>query len=227
MAKYILRKKNFYTKKDTSTLKKLFLIDANDTIIRKGNKSILSDVYFQLKIQKEERDLLVSIKLLSWSNIKQKYVKLEKSIWSEQELKNRFYIATIEKHYKKIIKKFFTLLSSLRYNWQIKDLIYKMEHPTFIFHYKLLNTFSKQELEKLFLKYYENYPIFNTANYTSLQKNLTIGYSFLPQIINGFYLNGYEISVDSNKIDSAVIEDLSSGIISKKEFLKRLKISEE
>ena len=80
-----------------------------------------------------------------------------------------------------------------------------MEHPIFSFHYKLLNSFSKQSLEDICLKYFDNYPVLNVSLLkTKVQKD-EIYYLFLPNYINGFFINGIEVSVDLDETDYAII----------------------
>ena len=100
-------------------------------------------------------------------------------------------------------------------------MIYKMEHHTFIFHYKLLNLFTQKELENIFLKNFKNYPILNIPMYKTIPTKSNFRYSFLPHVINGFYIYGLEVSVDINSDDSPVIED-DNGKITKEQFFKEL-----
>lgn len=101
-----------------------------------------------------------------------------------------------------------------------------MEHPIFSFHYKLLNSFSKQSLEDICLKYFDNYPVLNVSLLkTKVQKN-AIYYLFLPNYINGFFINGIEVSVDLDETDYAIIED-DSNEISAQDCLKLLGVINE
>jgi hypothetical protein len=113
------------------------------------------------------------------------------------------------------------IFQQLKYYWQLKELIHKLENPTFIFHYKLLNLFSKDLLEKLFLKHFDNYPILNIPLLKNSILDQKISYIFLPKYISGFYMNNIEVNVDLDDSDIAVIED-DSGTITKEEFLERV-----
>ena len=44
---------------------------------------------------------------------------------------------------------------------QLKEIIHKLENPMCSFHYKLLNTFSREFLEKFLLEEFDIYPILN------------------------------------------------------------------
>ena len=114
-------------------------------------------------------------------------------------------------------------IKELKYYWHLKELIHKMEHPIFSFHYKLLNCFSKQSLENICLKYFDNYPVLNISLIKTKAQKDEICYLFLPHYINGFYINGIEVSVDLDETDYAIIED-EENKISVQDCLKLLDI---
>lgn len=95
---------------------------------------------------------------------------------------------------------------SIRYADQLKELIYRMENITHIFHYKLLNMFTQEELEAISTRLYKSFPRLNIAllkskENLSLQSNL-----FLPHYHTGFYAQEIEISTDLDKSDYPTIE---------------------
>jgi hypothetical protein len=222
MNTFSFKKENFYKNDTQEPFHESFLVNASDEITLDDTTQMLSGVYFKLDIYKKNKDLMVEIELLSWSNSEQKHLPISHSIWSEEGFGSGKHIPTFQAHYKKIISNFFAALKNLKYHWQIKDLIFKIKHPSFIFHYKLLNLFSQQELESIMLMYFSNHPLFNIPLFQKPPKRNTLDYAFLPQVVNGFYLEGIEVSVDLNESDMPLLEDLENGIISKEEFLKRI-----
>ena len=135
------------------------------------------------------------------------------------------YISKIENHYKRIIGNFLFVFKQIKYYWHLKEITHKLENPIFSFHYKLLNTFSREFLEKFFLEQFDNYPNLNIPLLKNKIDRYDIPQLFLPHYVEGFYANGIEISVDLDESDFAIIED-DSGVISKDECLKLLGISE-
>lgn len=215
--------RNHFFKKDDIKLNKTFLINACDIIMLENDdtKTISTGVYFKLDIKKKNQDLEIELYLYSWCNDKQDYVPLESSIWKEEGFGSSKYIPTIKTYYEKIIKNFLDIFKQLKYYWQLKELIHKLENPTFIFHYKLLNLFSKDLLEKLFLKHFDNYPILNIPLFKNSIFKQENPYIFIPNYISRFYMNNIEVNVDLDDSDIAVIED-DEGTITKEEFLERV-----
>lgn len=223
--RYSITLKNFLENKKFNN--KSFFINANDELVLENdNKKVNLGIFFKLILSKKSNDLKVEISLYSWSNIKQSLVPIDKSIWKDFEFGAGKHIPKIEKHYKSIIDNFLNIFKELKYYWHLKELIHKMEHPIFSFHYKLLNSFSKQSLENICLKYFDNYPVLNISLLkTKVQKN-AIYYLFLPNYINGFFINGIEVSVDLDETDYAIIED-DSNEISAQDCLKLLGVIDE
>lgn len=188
---------------------KSFLINANDEILLDKNdeSKIGSGVYFKLYLSKVSNDLKIKLLLYSWCNRTQTYVALNKSIWNEKGFGNGKYISKIENHYKKIVENFLDIFKQMTYYWKLKEIIHKLENPIFNFHYKLLNTFSKEFLEKFLLKKFDIYPILNVVLLKNRIHKQNIPQIFLPNYTEGFYLNGIEISVDLDDSDFAIIED--------------------
>ncbi len=219
---YNLVLKNFF-KKNEKFSNKSFLIDANDDILldKNDDRKTISGVYFKLCISKISNDLKIRLLLYSWCNETQIYVPLNKSIWSEEGFGGGKYISKIENHYKKIVDNFLSIFRLIKYHWHLKEIIHKLENPIFSFHYKLLNTFSREFLEKFFLEQFDNYPNLNIPLLKNKLDRYDIPKIILPHYVEGFYANGIEVSVDLDDSDFAIIED-DSGEITKEKFLEIL-----
>ena len=92
-----------------------------------------------------------------------------------------------------------------------------------IFHYKLINTFSQEILEKIFLTHFENYPIVNIPMLRNHNYSNNLQYIFLPKYISGFYIDDILVRI-SSKDDFAEIEDVYNGVITKEKFLHKLNL---
>ena len=217
---YNLVLKNFF-KNNEKFNNKSFLINANDDILLDKNdeSKISSGVYFKLYLSKVSNDLKIKLLLYSWSNGTQTYIVLNKSIWSEEGFAGGKYISKIENHYKKIVENFLSVFKQIKYYWQLKEIIHKLENPIFSFHYKLLNTFSREFLEKFLLEDFDIYPILNVVLLKNKIDRQNISQIFLPNYTGGFYIDGIEISVDLDDSDSAIIED-DSGVITTDKFFE-------
>jgi len=215
--------KNFF-KENVNFEEKSFLIDAHDEILlEKNNKnSTYSGVYFKIFISKKSTDLHVKLALFALDETSN-YVPIKKSIWSQDSFGKGKYIPKIKLHYKKVIKNLLQLFRELKYFGQLKELIYQIENPKFIFHYKLVNTFSQEILEKIFLTHFENYPIVNIPMLRNHNYSNNFQYIFLPKYIRDFYMDDILVRVSSED-DFAKIEDVYNGTITKEEFLFRLNL---
>lgn len=220
-----LLKNNFF-ESNIKNFKKIFLINANSNIqLNKNNlNTIKSEIYFYFSIKKNRKNLIVEVNLYAWNNNCQGYVPIEYSNWNEKEFGNGEYIPLIEEYYEEIVKNFLNIFKQLRYYWQLKELIYRLENPTFIFHHKLLKLFSQIKLEKIMLKHFEHNSILNVPLLRNYVDKFNTPHIFLPNYINNFSIDGIRISIDLDDNDFAIIEDTvnSNTIISKKEFLKRI-----
>lgn len=215
--------KNFF--KDNKDFKnRVFLIDANDEIFleKKDKKSILTGVYFKIFISKKSNDLKIRLSFFALHE-ELNHVPIQKSIWNQDSFGKGKYIPKIKLHYKKIIKRILQIFKKLKYFWQLKELIYQMDNPKFIFHYKLVNTFSQEILEKIFLSHFENYPIVNIPMLRNHIYSSSFQYIFLPKYISSFYMDDIIVRVSSNN-DFAEIEDVYNGEITKEEFLYKLNL---
>src|SRR5574344_892025 len=146
-----IKTKNFF-KENENFDKKVFLLNVCDEILlENSNKSsTYSGVYLKIFISKKSTDLHVKLSLFALDKISN-YVPIKKTIWSQDSFEKGKYITKIKLHYKKVIKNLLLIFKQLKHFWQLKELIYQIENPKFIFHYKLLNTFSQEILEKIFL----------------------------------------------------------------------------
>lgn len=219
---YNLVLKKFF-KNDDKFNNKSFLINANDDILLDKNdeSKISSGIYFKLYLSKVSNDLKIKLLLYSWCNETQTYVVLNKSIWSEEGFGAGKYISKIENHYKKLVENFLSVFKLIKYYWQLKEIIHKLENPIFSFHYKLLNTFSRNFLEKFLLEDFDIYPILNIALLKNRIDKQNISQIFSPNYTEGLYINGMEISVDLDDSDFAIIED-DIGVITKDKFLESI-----
>ena len=129
------------------------------------------------------------------------------------------YISKIGNHYKKIAENFLDIFKQIKYYWQLKEIIHKLENPILSFHYKLLNTFSRAFLEKFVLEKFDIYTILNIVLLKNKIDRQNISQIFLPNYSGGFYINGIEISVDLDDSDFAIIED-DSGVITTERFFE-------
>lgn len=208
---YNLVLKNFFKSNDKFN-NKSFLINVNDDILLdKNDKSKTSSgIYFKLYLSKVSNDLKIKLLLFSWCNETQTYVVLNKSIWNEEGFGSGKYIPKIENHYKRIVENFLSVFKQIKYYWQLKEIIHKLENPILSFHYKLLNTFSREFLEKFLLKEFDIYPILNVVLLKNKIDKQNISQIFLPNYTEGLYVYGIEISVDLDDSDFAIIEDDSS-----------------
>jgi len=210
--------KNFF-KENEDFDKKTFLLNVCDEILlEKNNKnSTYSGVYFKIFISKKSTDLHVKLSLFALDKTSN-YVPIKKSIWSQDSFEKGKYITKIKLHYKKVIKNLLLIFKQLKHFWQLKELIYQIENPKFIFHYKLINTFSQEILEKIFLTHFENYPILNIPMLRNYNYSNNFKYIFLPKYVSGFYIDDILQRV-SSKDDLAEIKDVYNGVIHKLNLL--------
>lgn len=215
--------KNFF-KENENFDKKTFLLNVCDEILlKKSNKSsTYSGVYFKIFISKKSSDLHIKLSLFALDETSN-YVPIKKSIWSQDSFGKGKYIPKIKLHYKKVIKNLLQLFRELKYFGQLKELIYQIENLKFIFHYKLVNTFSQEILEKIFLTHFENYPIVNIPMLRNHNYSNSFQYIFLPKYISSFYMDDILVRVSSED-DFAKIEDVYNGVITKEKFLFRLNL---
>lgn len=218
-----IKTKNFF-KENENFDKKVFLLNVCDEILlEKSNKSsTYSGVYLKIFISKKSTDLHVKLSLFALDKTSN-YVPIKKSIWSQDSFEKGKYITKIKLHYKKVIKNLLLIFKQLKHFWQLKELIYQIENPKFIFHYKLINTFSQEILEKIFLTHFENYPILNIPMLRNYNYSNDFKYIFLPKYVSGFYMDDILVRVNS-KNDFAEIEDVYNGVITKEKFLYKLNL---
>lgn len=209
--------KDFFKNKDQTTLYKKYYIKAGDLILC----TIL---------RKKKKDLFISCELLGWSNHQQKHVPLQYSAYAN-ELKesSNFDYEKLLLEYSNIVQNFSIYLTSFQYLWQCKELFHHLENPKTIHHYKILNTFTSAELQKLDYSKHTLRPILNTYLFQSKPtKKIRVNEALLCNYINGYFFSigrvcsdFIEISVDLDESDEAIIE--KNGItISKEELFTML-----
>ena len=153
-----------------------------------------------------------SLQLFVFSNSEQKGVLLENSLYVT-DLPKKSYLQ-IYKYYTKVANNFLEYLrKNITTQEKLKEFIFRVEKPRFIFHTKLLNVFTQEDLEFIAQKYFKYYPILNLKDFSQ----------FLPIEINGWYLHGIEIDTDLDENNVPHIEDKNGKIISPSELLKILK----
>lgn len=218
-----IKTKNFF-KENENFDKKTFLLNVCDEILlEKSNKSsTYSGVYFKIFISKKSTNLHVKLSLFALDKTSN-YVPIKKSIWSQDSFEKGKYIPKIKLHYRKVIKNLLLIFKQLKHFWQLKELIYQIENPKFIFHYKLVKTFSQEILEKIFLTHFKNYPILNITMLRNYNYSNSFQYIFLPKYVSGFYIDDILVRVSSEN-DFAEIEDIYNGVITKEEFLHKLNL---
>lgn len=164
----------------------------------------------------------IKVELYDWSYKLQKLVPIENSVWKDDDKK----IKQLDKvliHYENIINNFLDIFTHFRYFCQLKEVLNSFETRNYIYHYKLLNTFSKDELEKLCNKLYDIDKRLNTP----LLKNKVATYHrqdiLFPDYVDGLSGFNIDISVTFDKKDFAVIKNFDDEI-SKNECLRLLNI---
>ncbi|MCT7644588.1 hypothetical protein [Aliarcobacter butzleri] len=210
--------KNFF-KENKDFKNRVFLIDANDEIFLDKNdkKSINTGVYFKIFISKKSNDLDIELSFFALDE-KLNPVPIEKSIWSQDSFRKEKYISKIRLHYKKTIRNFLQIFNNLENNCQLKELINQMENPKYIFHYKLINTFSQEILEKIFLTHFENYPILNMSKLKNHIFQDDFSTLFIPKYIKNFYMNNLIVSVNSKKMILQLLKIFMMEQLQKKSF---------
>ena len=210
--------KNFF-KENENLNKKTFLLNVCDEILlEKSNKSsTYSGVYFKIFILKKSTDLHLKLSIFALDK-KSNYVPIKKSIWSQDTFWKGKYIPKIKLHYKKIIKNLLQIFKKLKYFCQLKELINQMENPKYIFHYKLINTFSQEILEKIFLTHFENYPILNMSKLKNHIFQDDFSTLFIPKYIKNFYMNNLIVSVNSKKMILQLLKIFMMEQLQKKSF---------
>lgn len=93
-----------------------------------------------------------------------------------------------------------------------------MENPKYIFHYKLINTFSQEILEKIFLTHFENYPILNMSKLKNHIFQDDFSTLFIPKYIKNFYMNNLIVSVNSKKMILQLLKIFMMEQLQKKSF---------
>ena len=227
MKKHSLSLRNiFNTESNQRVIDKSFLLKV-DEYITLDNQKYASDIFFRLYMIQNLNDLNIDLEIHSWSNALQKNVPLADSMWMENEFGNGEYIDTIEKRLELIINKLLKSLSYFKKEYEIKEFIHKLENPIYSFHYKLLNLFSQDILEKILKSYFDNYPILNTNLLKNDISRNSIHYLILSHYCDGLYFDNFEISVDLGNSDYPTIEDTNKGQISKDEFLEVIGIGDD
>jgi len=152
-----------------------------------------------------------SLQLFAYSNSEEKEVLLENSVYAT-DLPRKSYLQ-IDKHYTKVANNFLEYLrKNITTQEKLKEFIWRIKKSRFIFHTKLLNVFTQEDLEFIAQKYFKYYPILNLEDFSD----------FLPVKIDGWYIDGIEIDTDLDE-NEPLITDINGKIMSPFELLKILK----
>ena len=121
-------------------------------------------------------------------------------------------------NYNKIAKNLLKYLKrTIKSKKDLNDFLNYVNHPKIKLHKKILNTFDKNKLEIFFRKTFLLMPILNIDLFKNMKskKPPEPKYKeiFIPYKINGWYVNGIEVTVYSNNTPFVLIEDLQRGII--------------
>lgn len=202
--------KNIFKKITPQTLCKIFYIEADDII-------------FFTTFTRKKDDLFISIELYGWSNKMQKNVPIDYSVF-RTDFQGSVDFGELVAKYSIIVRSLLDYLSGFKFFWQYKELFYYFENPNIVYSYKLINTFSKEELQFLSNHFDFSEPILNTKLFPLKNKKLHFHQLFLPHYISGCYFckEQIEISTDLNNDDFAVIENYE-GKITKEQLFNILK----
>jgi hypothetical protein len=213
----------FKDAKDINDFKKIYYLKVDDDVIDSKRKFQPFTLYFKLKIVKKASTIKYAITMMAWSNKEQKNVKLEKSFYEKK------YVKQIKEHFTPIAKMLLIYLSKLDTPTKIKEFMYQAENPFYIFHYKILKSFSKKELKRI-SKYIGtarlilNIPLLKHMLYIFNQTGMiqVSPHLILPDYMIGLYSEGMEMSVDLNNEDKVLIEQDNGKIINSKKFIKKI-----
>lgn len=218
-------KYHFFKQNPIEDFFKSYLIEAEELLLlQDDDTTAYVKICFATIFEKRGLDLHLSIELYAWSNNSQAYVVLNTS--NRSEFDDGKHLQKIYEHYKPLALKLLGYFEHLKSFWHFRELFYRFEHPTFVFHSKLLHTFTQSELEAICSQFNFSRPRLNLCllkHKETLDKIETD--LFLPHTISGFYFcqeEAIEISVDLNDDEGAIIEQDTRGIISKEEFFQQV-----
>lgn len=209
-------KHHFFKQNPIDDFSKSYLIEAKDLLLLQDDNVTHVDICFATTFEKRGLDLHLSIELYAWSNNRQAYVVLNVSNWSK--FNDGKHLQKIYEHYKPLALKLLGYFERLKYFWHFRELFYRFEHPTFVFHSKLLHTFTQREFETICSQFNFSRPRLNLyllkhkETLDKIETNL-----FLPHAISGFYFcqeEGIEIYINLNDDKGSIIEQGRKGIIS-------------
>jgi len=202
---------------------KIYLLDVKSDV--KVEETLwFMPIYIELKIVKIKSLVCYTLSLFSWSNEEGKNVAIENSFLQDVQIEN--FLEQVALEYEPILKNLVKILEAIQYADQLKELIFRLENITYIFHYKLLNMYTQQELEDVFSKKFNIYQKINVSYLKAIEDTLHWQSNlFLPIYLSGFYANGIEVSTDLSRDDYPTIDDCNENkkdSLSKEEILKIL-----
>lgn len=212
--KFITIKKDFFSDLMQINLSKCFDIKAEYVVLKTC-------------FERNKNDLIISIELMGWSNDKQDYLPVDNSVYAtEFHEYSIFDYGEFCIKYTDVAKKLLGYFSNFQNYWEFKEFFYHFENPIIVYHYKILKTFTTQELQKLTSIFDYSYPILNVAALDTCDRHTHYNMLFLTHYFNGCFFGigkatdkYIEISVDLHESDYAVIEN-EDGKISKEKLFE-------
>lgn len=176
------------------------------TPIKSGADTISVYIYIMLSIDRKKRYFATS---LYAQNHYGKYVELDKSFYHDGLSQEDFY--SFKNYYMQIEQDFLTYITTtIDTKDKLDSFIQRLENPKFVFHPKLLNVFSQNELEGYFQKDEDN-----------ILLDIKDVSKFKPRQIDGWLNEEVEVSTDLDDNDFPLLEDREGNIILPEEFRKR------
>jgi len=188
-----------------------YFINIEDRFLFKKYDDSKNSIQINLVMKLTVIDLNFSIKLLAWSNTKQTNVPLDESFYSTDIPASKAH--EIKEYYTKITCKYLIYLkNTVNTHDKLMKYIFTIKNPIFVFHPKLLNVFSKRDLESITKKYFNSNPILNCKNFKE----------FLPIKTDGWYTNDIEVSTDLDENLFPLIENNDGSIVTPSKLLEYL-----
>ena len=200
------------------------IIEIRDEYRYENNDAFMVDLVFELKIVNKKQNMDFSIELLAWSNQAQKNVLLQDSIYSTETSKKLY--TNLKRRYKNIADNFLNYLEKkIKSKKDLELFLHYVKNPKLIFHKKLLYVFSQETLQMINKKYFSTYPILDIEKFEKEVLDISFEDIFLPHYIDGWYIDGIEVSTDLDKNPFPLIENLNNGkTLTPDEMLNMLKI---
>lgn len=119
---------NFFKNYPMEDFEKSYIFNIQDQIgTKKRNYDIVA--HFELKIIKQNNNLLYDLSLLVWSNKEQKYIPIDIENWINKNFSFEKSLPFMEVYWRKFISALEQKLACVKRIWQLKELMYRMENP--------------------------------------------------------------------------------------------------